>query len=280
MYQRSDRIDEISAVFEATIARNLPPDEAIRYLIFSPEFSSVTTHHPASVLCLTERRWLIALAEPHGNVMAQTATFDETLLVELTIVLLHGKVKLDFTQGAEVRSAGLYFNTVMKSVYYTAVCETLRAIDRERRKERDPKTSLRFSNWPQKFQNLAVIYTPPGCSCIDGVHSDTVYGRFFGEKASATALLLTEQDIIVIAEERSRRWFPSRKTAKYGGIMSYIPRQRVAKWEIVENPRVDLHVVELSTGEGVEKLQISLSAASRNEVQRIIDQVTVDRPAV
>jgi hypothetical protein len=61
--------------------------------------------------------------------------------------------------------------------------------------------------------------------------------------------------------------------------MSYIPRQRVAKWEIVENPRVDLHVVELSTGEGVEKLQISLSAASRNEVQRIIDQVTADRPA-
>jgi hypothetical protein len=146
------------------------------------------------------------------------------MLVELTIILLHGKVKLNFIKGAEVRSAALYFNTVMKSVYHTAVCEILRAIDRERSKETDPKTSLRFPDWPQKFQNFAIIYTPPGCPLIDGVHSDTVYGRFFGEKAPATALLLTQQDIIVIAEEKSRRWFPSRKAAKYGGIMSYIPR--------------------------------------------------------
>jgi hypothetical protein len=79
MYQRSDRIDEVSPLFEATIGRNLPPDEAAHHLIFSPEFSSVTTHHPASVLCLTDRRWVTALAEPHGAVTTQTATFDETV---------------------------------------------------------------------------------------------------------------------------------------------------------------------------------------------------------
>jgi hypothetical protein len=115
MYQRSassGRIDEVSPLFQAALDRNLPPNEAVHYLIFSPEFTSATTRHLASVLCITDRRWLIALAEPHGVVTAQTASFDETLFVELTIILLHGKVKIDFTQRGEIRSAALYFNTV------------------------------------------------------------------------------------------------------------------------------------------------------------------------
>jgi hypothetical protein len=280
MYRRSEssgRLDEVPPLFEAALDCNLPPNEAVHHLIFSPEFTSATTHHPASVLCVTDRRWLIALAEPHGVVTAQTATFDETLFVELTIILLHGKVRIDFTQRGEIRSAALYFNTVMKSLYYAAVCEMLRGINCEPSKENDKESSLRFPDWPQKFQNLAIIYTPPGCRLIDGVHSDTIYGRFFGEKAPATALLLSEKDIIVIAEEKSRRWFPSRKEAKYGGTMSYIPRRRVVKWKIVENPRVDLHAIELSMGEGVKKLDIPFSSARRNEARRIITQVVPDR---
>jgi hypothetical protein len=164
MYQKSEssgRIDEVPQLFEAALDRNLRPDEAVQHLLFSPEFTSATTHHLASVLCVTDRRWLIALAEPHGAVATQTATFDETLLVEPTIILLHGKIKIDFTQGGEIRSAALYFNTVMKSLYYAAVCEMLRAIDCERGKE-NQKSSSRFPDWPQKFQNLAIIYTPPG----------------------------------------------------------------------------------------------------------------------
>jgi hypothetical protein len=280
VYQRSESsggIDEISPLFQSALDRNLPANEAVHYLIFSPEFTSATTRHLASVFCVTDRRWLIALAESHGAVTAQTATFDETLLVELTIILLHGKVKIDFTQRGETRSAVLYFNTVMKSLYYAAVCEMLRAIDCERSKEKDQESSLRFPDWPQKFQNLAIIYTPPGCRLIDGVHSDTIYGRFFGEKAAATALLLTKENLIVIAEEKSRRWFPSRREAKYGGTMSYIPRRRIVKWKIAENPRVDLHVIELSMGKGVENLEIPLSSAKRNEARRIINQVTSDR---
>jgi hypothetical protein len=107
MYDQSTRIDEVSPRFEATLERNLPSDEPIHHLLFSPEFSATTTHHPASVLCLTDRRWLIALEEHHGAVIAQSATFDETLLVELTIILLHGQIKIDFTKNGETRSAAL-----------------------------------------------------------------------------------------------------------------------------------------------------------------------------
>jgi hypothetical protein len=67
---------------------------------------------------------------------------------------------------------------------------------------------------------------------MDGVYSGTIYGRFFGEKAPATALLLSKQDIIVIAEEKSSRWFPSRRAAKDGGTMSYIPRRRLVNGKL------------------------------------------------
>jgi hypothetical protein len=155
-----------------SLHHNLPPDETVHQLIFSPEFSSVENYHPASALCLTERRWLIALAEPPEGVTVESATLEETLLIELTIVLLHGKVKIDFIKGSERRSASLYFNTAMKSVYFAAVCEMLRAIDREGGKEIDQKTTLKVTEWPYEFQHRAIIHTPPGSGLLDGVHSD------------------------------------------------------------------------------------------------------------
>jgi hypothetical protein len=172
MYQSSIKIDEVSPLFEATLDHNLPPDEAVHQLICGPEFSSVENHHPASLLCLTDRRWLIALAEPPEGVTVESATFDETLLVELTIILLHGKLKIDFNKGSERRSAALYFNTVMRSVYFEAVCEILRATDREGSKETDQKTRSKFAEWQYEFQNRAIIQTPPGSCLLDGVHSD------------------------------------------------------------------------------------------------------------
>jgi hypothetical protein len=90
--------------------------------------------------------------------------------------------------------------------------------------------------------------------------------------------LLTDRNIIEIVEEKSTRWFPSKKAAKYGGTMRYIPRRRVVGWQIREDPQLDLHVLELSTGKGAEKLEIPFSARRRSGAQRIIDQV-VNRSA-
>jgi hypothetical protein len=76
MYQSPIRVDEVSPLLEAALHHNLPPDETVHQLIFSPEFSSVENYHPASALCLTERRWLIALAEPPEGVTVESATLD------------------------------------------------------------------------------------------------------------------------------------------------------------------------------------------------------------
>jgi hypothetical protein len=171
MYRSPATIDEVSPQLEAALDQNLPLNEPVHQLIFSPESFSVENHHPASALCLTDRRWLIGLAESEG-VTVESATFDETLLVELTIILLHGKVKIDFTKGGERRSAALYFNSIKKSVYLTAVCEMLTAIDRGGSKETDQKTKFKFVERPYDFEDRALIDTPPGSCWLDGINSD------------------------------------------------------------------------------------------------------------
>jgi hypothetical protein len=279
MDQRSRYIDEAPSPFEEFLQHNLSQDEGLGHLIFSPEFAAATTRHLASTLCVTSNRWLIAIQERDGTVTAKSATFDETLLAELTIILLHGKVTIHSGKAGEIRSASLYFNTVMQHRYYAAICEILRGIEGERCQQNRPKPITPFSEWPQKFQNLSIIYTPPEQSLLDGAYSDTIYGRIIGEKAPAAALLLTEQQLIVIADERSRRWFPSRNVVKYGGTMSYMPRRRVVDWQIVEGKRLDSHLIALSANQGVERFEVLFSAEKRSDVRRIMDKIAANRSA-
>jgi hypothetical protein len=45
---------------------------------------------------MTDKRWLIAVRQKDQGVKVEESSYDSTLLVELTIILLHGQVKIDF----------------------------------------------------------------------------------------------------------------------------------------------------------------------------------------
>jgi hypothetical protein len=271
-------IDQVPPLFAESLRHNLQPDESIHRLIFSPEFMTVKTQHLASIFCVTDRQWLIAIKEQKGNITVQRATFRETLVIELTVILLHGKLKIDFAEGGKIRSAALHFNTVAKPRYYAAICEMLGAAH-ERAGSPPTQVSVRFPDWPLKLRNMAIIYIPPGCQLLDGAYSPTIYGRLFGEKAAAAVLLLTEQYLILIAEEKSRRWFPPKDDQKFGSVMSYIPRQRVLRWEFENVRGVDLHSLQLSTGQGIGSFKFFFSPDRQDQVLRLIDQVVSDPSA-
>jgi hypothetical protein len=57
------------------------------------------------------------LCEKDGTTIVDESLYDKTLLVELTIILLYGQLKIDFLGDREARSAAFQFNTVMKRVY-------------------------------------------------------------------------------------------------------------------------------------------------------------------
>jgi hypothetical protein len=93
--------EDVPAAIQEVIGRELPPKEIVRHLIFSPEFKAGKFRTLESAFCVTDRRWLAVLRQADGSVNLESAPFGHTLLIALTIVLLHGGLQIDFAKGGK-----------------------------------------------------------------------------------------------------------------------------------------------------------------------------------
>jgi len=123
------RMGDTPQPFREILWQRIPKAEVVRQLIFSPAFVAGKFRALASVLCITDRRWLVLLGQNDGRITVDEAVYDTTLLVELTIILLYGQVKIHFVANRETRTAALQFNTVMQRTYSSAIQAILDAID-------------------------------------------------------------------------------------------------------------------------------------------------------
>jgi hypothetical protein len=261
--------------FREALLQSLRVNEIARQVIFSWEFSAGKFRTLASVLCVTSQRWIMVFKQTDGRVTIDAASFEETLLIELTIILLYGKLKIDFVKDGEVRSAVLHFNTVIGHLYCEAIYDILDAIDRQDRvaDRLDQNSRSMLRDWPLKFQNVAIIYAPRRSRLLDAVHWETFYARFRREITPAAAVLLTTRHIIFVSEEKAlRRWFDFGRTPKYGQIITYLPRQRIKQHEILKDRRVDTLVLELGLGLSTERLKILLPPGKRNAGSRLVEK--------
>jgi hypothetical protein len=91
--------------FRSALLGTLNNRERTRKLLYSPSLSAVGFNASTSFLAITEGPWLVILDECSEPYVAH-ATFDDTLLVELTVILLCRQLKLDFAKvGASVAIA-------------------------------------------------------------------------------------------------------------------------------------------------------------------------------
>jgi hypothetical protein len=266
---------------QEAICRDLQPNEIVRHLIYSSEFKAGRFRTLESVFCVMDRRWLAVLRRPDGSIILDSAPFDCTLLVELTIVLLHGGLKIDFAKNGEGRSMVLHFNTTMERLYSAAIRDILDGIDKAHSvgTPLDLNSRSMLQHWPIKFQNFAVIYMPRGSQLVAAVHWGTLRGLFGREIAPSAALLLSDRHIVLIIEEQSFRRFGFGHDAKYGGIISYIPRQRFVRHEVVEQRRANILGLELRVGEVTKKLELLVPIEKRTEVLGLIPQAEWRPPA-
>jgi hypothetical protein len=162
----------------------------------------------------------------------------------------------------------------MQALYSAAIRGLLDGIDESHSPHLllDAKSRSMLQHWPLKYQNYAVIYMPGGSSLLAAVHWDTLRGAFGREIGPSAALLLSDRHLVLIAEEKSVRRFGFRRDAKYGGIISYIPRQRLLGHEITERRRVRSLALELRVGETAEKLELLLPIEKCTEVLRLMEQ--------
>jgi hypothetical protein len=273
---RIERLDDVPERFREALSTRIPENEAVIDLMFSPVYRAGKFSSLASVLCVTENRWLVVLLQEDGRITVDTAPYEATLLSELTIILLYGALKIDFVSDGQLESTALQFNAVMIDNYWHVLQDILDKIDDnvECKTDSNWRESEVLSNWPIKFRNVSNIYAPRGSRLLDGVQWGDIYGRFHRYLAPAAALLLTDRHLIVIAEEKPAGWFQFRARTHYGQIITYFPLDRLASFRVSEHARFDILKIEGHDGHGGETFEIKFHHDQADAIKRLMKEAS------
>jgi hypothetical protein len=162
-FQLKDR-DDIREPFRSALKKLLPAKSEPVMMVFTPSLETTEGVTSASVLVLEADRWHL-LAETENQATTLTSSnIDRTVLVEMTVVLLLGRLKFDFATKRDVKSVVIEFNTVMEHLYHAAAEYLLGAMkSRPATEPVDRQPDLDLLHFvPLKFRNSILRFAPPG----------------------------------------------------------------------------------------------------------------------
>jgi hypothetical protein len=269
-------IDECPRHFRDRLKRSIDATENVHDIIYSPAFSSGRASLPGSVFCVTDRQWLILQdsKKKGDSVSLKSAVYADTLLIELTDILLYGQLKIDHAFTDRTESSACHFNAAFTNMYTNAIQRVLDFIDdiQEPAVERDKRIRTYLEAWPHKFRNLGWDFLPLGSNLLDALHWPTIVGRFRFELGPAAALFLTDRHIICLADERSRSRFVKRDHINHGVIVTYFPRSRFSGFQIRKHNRFHILELQASGVHGAKSLQVRFPPEYEEKVVGLISK--------
>ena len=270
------QVEETSEPFRRALLEHLSADEPLNLLVYGPAFSTMDLKMPATVLALTNRRWLVISEEEDGSAAVDECDFGDTLLLELTSILLAWQLKIDFIKGGAARFCTIQFHGAMGAVenlYCPAIELMLNGIN-----ETPGGTPMQqgnaatvFDGWPADFRNAALHYLPKDRHMVSAVHWPAAASGFKRELAPAGALLLTACELVLIAE-RPLPWMRLREQQKLGTIITYFPLVRLEQFNVRHHERFSILELEMHASHGAEKLEIVFSSEHEQSIFRLMEQ--------
>jgi hypothetical protein len=293
--RKLDSIRDAPERLRRGLVENLPSEESVRLLVYAPAFSTADESLPATVLAVANDGWLVA-SETAGSAIVQKSDFSDTLLLELTSVLLFGQLKIHFTTVGKLNSAITTFETTGEDLYREAIDLVLSSIDQTATAaaEDDRDAALMFKDWPIKVRTEAEHYRPKGQRLLAAVHWPAVSGGFQRELFPAAALLITKHELVLISEVKTpprqqtgdlhklsvsqtnaeptvpEEEFPQPKVG--GTIVTYFPRARLADFQVSRHERFGVLSFQVHAAHGGEKLEIIFPSDHENSVSNTIKQ--------
>jgi hypothetical protein len=274
---RATTVDDTPEPFREELTAHLGPEEEPSLIICAPAGVALRHRTPATVLAVTDQRWLIVMETRPGVMRVESASFEETLLIEFTEILLYGEMRLHFALEGEAHSSAAYFNTVMDRFYREATLLVLNGIEGARQgpnEEPSTETSV-LSALPFKFRNAVTEHVPPGRNLLCAMHWPTVIGGFRRELGPAAALTVTDRELIVITEDRRRRWFESKQGPKHACIATYLPLGRLAEHRISPHSKFCLLELETRAHSGGETVEIMFPLGYEEKVRECMERVAM-----
>ena len=274
---KAKNVDQAPEPFRQNLRELIKSGEVVSLLVYSPVFKSAGRRFDATVVAVTNERWLMLAEEENGRVKVSGSSFDDTLLVELTEILLFGQLKIDFVSNGKPCSSELQFDVVDEEMYREAADLVLDAIEEVTpltNGDSFPGAVQRISDWPLKFRHGVLKFLPKGRQLLFATHWPALVGGFRRELAPAAALALTDHELFLVSEDKASGWFHRRKDPKYGYIVTYFPRVRLAQHRLTRQAKIALLELETRGSHGGEALQIVLPLQYESDVVECMDQAS------
>lgn len=260
-------LDEAPEPLRTAMAARLPPHAAPNAILFAP--LSPPLSDAATLLVVLPGCWLLASFDGKGAVVVHASDYAGTLAVELTVLLLQGRLTLHFAENGAANSASAYFNTVENKIYREALDLIInRTANGFVPVAQPPDPEAVTAGWPIKLHNLMPLYLPHGRNMLAGCWWPAVHGGFGRELSPAAALALTESEVALLADEKA--WTRGSNHGKLGFTMSYLPRSRLESWQTHVEGRMGMLDLTLGAGAGGEAFHVALPPEHIPKVREVL----------
>jgi hypothetical protein len=139
--------------------------------------------------------------------------------------------------------------------------------------ESDRGSALISESWPVHFRNEAKRYQPEGQRLLAAIQWPAVIGGFRRELSPACALLITEREFVLIAEEKASPRRHAGDLHHFGGIITYIPIAQLRDFQLTQHERFDVLAFQVHATHGGEELEIIFPADHEKAVSGVMKQV-------
>ena len=231
--KRLKRIEEARAPFAQALRDALGNAAEPDILIYTPNDEGVRIKTLSSVLAITSSGWLLIEETLVGGLSIVKVDFAQTIGVELTGILLYGRLDISYAHNLAVQHATILFSTVMNELYSEATERILRGT-RGLTGEAGLHTreiAPEVNELPFKFRSALLDMKPAG---------EHVKALFFWpmiasqsrlwlchELAPAGLLVLTEYNLLIVREELSPGLIWRKARPHYGKITTFVPLSRL-----------------------------------------------------
>jgi hypothetical protein len=269
--------EPLRSVLQKTMFRVGEP----RFLLLNPGRKVPGQVSPASLLALSEHEWLLAMGPGETESSVVGAPFADTLLVELMVVLLQGRLQIDYATSDGPRSARLEFKAVSESLFQRAARLILNGIEGNQPAVGPPAPSTVWPGLPMRFQNALREFKPAAQTILALAQWPPVTGRrmrwYARELAPEAMLVLTERELFLISDERSWSWLRVGRPDKFGNVVTYVPLRRLKNWRLGSSGiagRADLEIFARDSGKTV---QVDFPLEVEGQIEWILHEATRQR---
>lgn len=221
-------LDDIPEPLGSAMRQALADDAAsLRLMIHSPAFATVGQSSPENVFALTDSRWILVARTADGT-RTTTAPFSAAAVIELTMILLGGQLRIDSAGGAACCAVG--FNMVSIELFREALFIVLASVaPANAGTVRGGNIEAELAVLSFKFRTALQEQIPPGLGLRDvrnWTSEVSPFARLLFMKPAAPGgvLAVTDTCLCVITDPPAGKEKQYKGKSPHGKIATYLLR--------------------------------------------------------